>query len=398
MSIAKERDHLMPVYNPPELLFERGEGPYLYEKNGGKWLDFIAGIAVCSLGHAHPTLIKALHEQAQKLWHTSNMFHIEGQVELANRYCESSFADRCFFTNSGTEAVEMALKAARRYHYERDDKKRTKLVSFEGAFHGRSMAAISVGGRPQYKEGFEPLLGDTQVLPFFDMKAIEVALDDNTAAVIVEPLQGEGGVSLVPDEDLKRLRELCNERGILLIYDEIQSGFGRTGKLYAHEWVRGAQPDIMTLAKGIGGGFPLGACLCSEEVAQAMQFGSHGSTYGGNPLAMAVGIAAYDIIAQPEFLETLRRRAANFEQKLAMLRDQHAGLLLEIRGRGLLRGFVIDEEQATNKEVLIEARKRGLLIGAAGDNVIRFAPPLNIEEDHLTEAVNILDETFTQFA
>ncbi|MCG8443544.1 MAG: aspartate aminotransferase family protein, partial [Caulobacterales bacterium] len=283
------RAPLMDVYAPPPLEFERGEGVYLHARDGRRYLDFIAGIAVNSLGHAHPRLVAALERQARSLWHVSNMFETPGQKELAQRYCAASFADRVFFTNSGSESIECALKAARRYHFVNGEPERVTIIGFEGAFHGRTYAAINAAANPKYLEGFGPSLPGFVQAPFGDLEALKRLVDETTAAVIVEPVQGEGGVRALPDSELAAIRALTRERGALLIYDEVQSGAGRTGKLFAHEWAQDAEPDILALAKGFGGGFPLGACLATEEAAKGMTFGAHGSTYGGNALAMAVG-------------------------------------------------------------------------------------------------------------
>ncbi len=383
------RQHIMPVYSPPEEIFERGEGVRMYTQDGKAYLDFIAGIAVNALGHSHPALVKALTDQAGRLWHTSNMFRVEGAERLAGKMCADTFADRVFFTNSGTEAVECALKAARKYHWSKGEAERIEFVTFEGAFHGRSLGAINAGGNPKYLEGFGPPLEGFRQVAFGDHEALDLAVGSKTCAVLVEPVQGEGGVRAVPEQCLVRLRKLCDERGALLIYDEVQCGMGRTGKLFAHEWADGADPDIMCVAKGVGGGFPFGACLMTEAVGANMQPGSHGSTYGGNPLAMAVGNAVWDIIADPAFLEQVRRVSGTLTQGLKSLADSHPDKVIGITGKGLLCGLQMKDAPKALQQA---ARARGLLAGVAGNNVLRLAPPLIVTDADIREAVKILGE------
>jgi len=381
---------LMETYSPPDLDFVRGEGAYLYEKNGGAYLDFISGIAVNGLGHAHPRAVEALKAQAEKLWHTSNMFRVPGQVELAEKYCRDSFADRVFFTNSGTEAIECALKTARHYHFANGRPDRYRIITFTGAFHGRSYGAINAGGNPAYLEGFGPRMEGFDQVPFGDHDALKAAITEETAAILVEPVQGEGGVRALPDICLRGIRELCDEHGLLLIYDEVQCGAGRTGKLWAHEWAGTAQPDIMAVAKGVGGGFPMGACLTTDKAGEHMKVGTHGSTFGGNPLAMAVGNAVYDELTSPGFLQHVVDISNSLRQALSGLADEHSGKVAELRGRGLLIGLKL-EDGYVNKALAAKARGHHLLMGAAGDNVARLAPPLIIEERHVHEAVGALD-------
>ena len=382
------RQHIMPVYAPPPLALERGEGVRLFSEDGTSYLDFVAGIAVTALGHAHPALVEVLQSQAGKLWHTSNMFRVPAGEELARKMCRDTFADRVFFTNSGTEAVECALKAARKYHWANGAPERIEFVTFQGAFHGRSLGAINAGGNPKYLEGFGPALeGFTQV-PFNDHDALDKAVTDKTAAVFVEPVQGEGGVRAIPESCLTELRKLCDERGALLIYDEVECGMGRTGKLFAHEWAVDAAPDIMCVAKGVGGGFPFGACLVTEAVGQPMQPGSHGSTYGGNPLAMAVGNAVWDIISDEDFLAEVRRVSGTLTQGLKSLADSHPDTVEGVTGKGLLCGLKLKE---LPKPFQARARDAKLLVGVAGNNVLRLAPPLIITDDDVREAVRILD-------
>lgn len=382
-------NNLIPTYAPPNLVFERGEGVYLYDADGAKWLDFIAGIAVNALGHCHPVLVDALTQQAQKLWHVSNMFDVPMREELAARYCADTFADLVFFTNSGTEAIEGLLKAARRYHFENNQPERIEILTFQGAFHGRSYGAINAGGNPAYLKGFGPAMDGFTQLPFADEQAFIDAISDNTAAVLIEPVQGEGGLRAAPAEFLRLLRAKCDETGALLLYDEIQCGAGRTGKMFAHQWTD-AEPDGMAVAKGVGGGFPLGAFLLTTKVGKNMVVGTHGSTYGGNPLAMAVGIALWDEVSKPETMDNVIKVGNFLKQQLAGLADSYDDIVVETRGKGLLVGLKLHDKYVA-KNLANMARDQGLLIGAAGDNVIRMAPPLIITESHASEAIGKLD-------
>ncbi len=382
---------LMETYSPPDLDFVRGEGVYLHEKGGDAYLDFISGIAVNALGHAHPKAVAALKEQAEKLWHTSNMFRVSGQIELAEKYCRDSFADRVFFTNSGAEAVEAALKSARHYHFANGRPDRYRVITFTGAFHGRTYGAINAGGNPKYLEGFGPAMEGFDQVEFGDHDALKAAITEETAAIIVEPVQGEGGVRAIPDVCLRGLRQLCDEHGLLLIYDEVQCGAGRTGKIWAHDWAETARPDIMAVAKGVGGGFPMGACLTTDAAGEHMVVGTHGSTFGGNPLAMAVGNVVYDELSRPGFLQHVVDISNTLRQQLGALQDAHAGKIEEIRGRGLLVGLKLAAPYV-NKKLAAKARDHHLLMGAAGDNVARLAPPLIINDDHVRQAVDALDK------
>jgi len=381
------RQFLMPVYAPPSQLFERGEGSYLYTQDGEAYLDFICGIAVTSLGHNHPALVSALKAQADKLWHTSNMFRVSAAEELSRKMCRDTFADRVFFANSGTEAIECAIKAARKYHWKNGDSKRVDIISFTGAFHGRSLAAITAGGNPKYLEGFGPNLPGFKQIEFADHKALEAAICETTAAIIVEPVQGEGGVRAVPEKCLIGMRDLCDKHGILLIHDEVQCGVGRTGQLFAHQWAENAQPDIMAVAKGVGGGFPFGACLMSEAVAQVMQPGSHGSTYGGNPLAMAVGNAVWDIISDKEFLHIVRQVSDVLYKGLSTVAANFPEKIESVTGKGLLMGLRMKD---TPKPFQIALREQQLLVGVAGNNVLRVVPPLNVNAQDIHKAVNTM--------
>ena len=385
MSAAES--HILPVYSPPEQIFVRGEGCWIWDEKGEKYLDCIAGIAVNAFGHAPPFLVKALHEQAQKLWHTSNMFKIKGQEELAAKYTRDSFADVVFFTNSGTEAIEGAIKTARKYHSANGQPERIDIIGFQGSFHGRSYAAINASGNQSYLEGFGPRLPGFLQVPYGDEAALRAAISPTTAALIIEPVQGEGGVRAVPEEMLKLFRKLADENGFLIILDEVQSGAGRTGKMWAHQW-SGMTPDIMAVAKGVGGGFPMGAFMATREAAKGMVVGVHGTTFGGNPLAMAIGNAVYDELSKPEFLDNVNKVANYLSQALEGLKDRHPNLVVETRGKGLLRGLKLT---INPKEIQAKLRARKVLVGVAGDNVLRLAPPLVITEEEIRQAIDAID-------
>jgi len=389
-----EGDHLYNTYRPPEQDFVRGDGAYLYTENGDKYLDFIAGISVNCLGHNHPAPKEALIAQADKVWHLSGMFQLTEAKKLAKKYCDSlPFAEKVFFTNSGAEAIECAMKTARKFHYENGQPERFDIITFQGAFHGRTFATINAGGNPKYLKGFGPALPGFIHLPFGDHEALKEAISETTAAILVEPVQGEGGLRPLPEVCLRGLRELCDEKGILLIYDEVQCGAGRTGKLFAHQWAEGAEPDIMAVAKGVGAGFPFGACIATEDAASGMVPGTHGSTYGGNPLAMAVGNAVWDEISKPEFLEQVERVSNFLKQQFESLKDEFPDVVKEIRGKGLLCGMQLKKPAIEVRKMMLEHK---LLGGSAGDNVLRLAPPLIITEDHVREAVNILRICFKE--
>jgi acetylornithine/N-succinyldiaminopimelate aminotransferase len=386
--------HILPVYSPPEQIFVRGEGCWIWDDKGDKYLDCIAGIAVNALGHAPPVLQKALTEQAAKLWHTSNMFKVKGQEELAAKYVRDSFADVVFFTNSGTEAIEGALKTARKYHTANGNPERVDIIGFQGSFHGRSYAAINASGNPSYLDGFGPRLPGFVQVPFGDHDALKAAIGSTTAAVIIEPVQGEGGVRAVPEQCLRGLRELADKEGFLIIFDEVQSGAGRTGKMWAHQW-SGMTPDIMAVAKGVGGGFPMGAFMATKEAAKGMVRGVHGTTFGGNPLAMAVGNACYDELSKPELLEHVNKVANFLGQALEGVKDRHPDLVVEVRGKGLLRGLKLTVDP---KPIQGALRDRKVLVGVAGDNVLRMAPPLVIDEAQISQAVDAIDAALTAYA
>ncbi len=384
---------VLPTYNRADIAFERGEGPYLFDEKGVRYLDFGSGIAVSALGHAHPHLVEALREQAGKLWHTSNLYRVPGQEKLARRLIEASFADTVFFANSGAEAVECAIKMARRYHYASGAPERFRLVTFEGAFHGRTLATIAAGGSAKYLEGFGPKADGFDQVPWGDFDAAVQATGPATAGILVEPIQGEVGVRVPPANFLRRLREFCDARGLLLVLDEVQTGIGRTGRLFAYEET-GITPDIMAVGKGIGGGFPLGACLATERAAKGMTPGSHGSTYGGNPLAMAAGNAVMDEILKPEFMEHVRAISGYMQQNLAALAAEHPSVIAEVRGRGLLLGLRLHVPAAAFMAHLRESR---LLSVGATENVVRLLPPLNIEEQHVKEALTALSSACAAF-
>jgi acetylornithine/N-succinyldiaminopimelate aminotransferase len=378
---------VLPTYNRTPLSFVEGRGAWLTEAGGERYLDLAAGIAVNALGHAHPALVAALTEQAGRLWHVSNLYRIPEQERLAAMLVEKTFADTVFFTNSGTETMELAVKMVRKHWHAAGTPERQTILAFEGAFHGRSMAAISAAGSEKMTAGFAPLLPGFRQLPFGDHEALKAALDETVAAVIVEPVQGEGGIRPLPDVCLKGLRAACDAVGALLVFDEVQCGMGRTGRLFAHEWA-GVAPDIMMVAKGIGGGFPLGALLATERAAAAMTAGTHGSTYGGNPLGCAVGAKVMEIVADEDFLAEVRRKAGLMRQKLEGLVAAHPGVFEAVRGAGLMLGLKCRVPAA---DVVAAGHAQHLLTVPAGDNVVRLLPPLNITDDEIAEAVARLD-------
>lgn len=388
-----EQSHLFSTYARAGVEFDRGEGVWLHGTDGRYYIDFTSGIAVNALGHAHPHLVEALKAQADRLWHTSNLFQVAGQERLAERLCAHTFADAVFFTNSGVEAIECAIKTARHFHHANGAPERIDIITFEGAFHGRTIAAIAAGGQAKYLEGFGPKPDGFVHLPFGDHDALKAAIGETTAAILIEPIQGEGGVRPVPPQCLRGLRELCDEQGILLIYDEIQTGIGRTGRFFAHEWA-GAAPDLMAVAKGLGGGFPIGACLGTEAAAASMTPGTHGTTFGGNPLAMAVGNAVLDIVLEPGFLDHVQEMAKLLRQSLAGLADAFPDLAEGVRGEGLLQGL---KALAPNAELVAAMRQHGLLAAPAGDNVIRFLPPLIVSADEMREAFDRAHAAFAAY-
>ena len=381
-------DHIMGVYSRAPLAFERGQGARLYTTDGVAYLDCLAGIAVNALGHGHPKLVQALKDQADKLWHVSNIFTIPGQEALAKKLTDATFADVVFFTNSGTEAVECAIKTARKHHWAKGAPERIDIIGFDGSFHGRTIAAINASGNESYLEGFGPRLPGYVQAPFDDLPALKAMVGPTTAAIIIEPVQGEGGARSLSEASLQALRQLCDETGVLLIYDEIQCGLARTGRLFAHEWARDAAPDIMCIAKALGGGFPVGACLATADAAGGMTVGSHGSTYGGNPLAMAVGLAALEELVKPELQAHVREVAGYFTQQLSGLKDRYPDVVVDIRGKGLLIGVKL---ATNNRDFMQHARDQKLLIAGGGDNCVRLLPPLTLTLDEAREAMDMLE-------
>jgi len=382
---------ILPTYSRAPLTFVSGEGSWLTEADGRRFLDLGAGIAVNALGHAHPALIAALTDQANALWHVSNLYNIPAQQKLADALVEKTFADTVFFTNSGTESCELAVKMARKYWYDKGQPERTEIITFSGSFHGRSSAGIAAAGSEKMTKGFGPLLPGFTHLEFGDHDALRAAATDKIAAILVEPVQGEGGIRPLPDVCLKGLRDLCDENGILLILDEVQCGMGRTGKLFAHEWA-GVAPDIMMVAKGIGGGFPLGAVLATENAASGMTAGTHGSTYGGNPLACAVGAKVMDIISDDAFLADVNRKAGLMRQKLEGVVAAHPDVFEAVRGSGLMLGLKC---KAANADVVQAGFAQGVLTVPAADNVVRLLPALNIPDADILLAADKLDAAAT---
>ncbi|POF34883.1 aspartate aminotransferase family protein [Roseibium marinum] len=374
-------------YARSNLTFDHGEGVWLVTSDGRRFLDCGSGIAVNSLGHSHPHLVQALQDQAAKLWHVSNLHQTPEGERLAQRLCAETFADKVLFVNSGAEAMEAAIKCARRYHYDNGQPDRFHIVTFEGAFHGRTLGTIAAGGQAKYLEGFGPKAPGFDQVPVGDLEALKAVIGPQTAAIAIEPIQGESGIREIQTDFLRALRRICDENGILLIFDEIQTGVGRTGRLFAHQWT-GVEPDLMAVAKGIGGGFPMGACLATAETAGALVPGTHGTTFGGNPLAMAVGNAVLDVVLGDGFLEEVRRKGLSFKQKLAGLVDGHPKVLDEVRGNGLMLGLKCAVPAG---DYVAAARQAGLLAVPAGDNVVRIMPPLTMSEEEIALAVERLD-------
>jgi acetylornithine/N-succinyldiaminopimelate aminotransferase len=379
--------HLLPVFARVDLGFERGEGAWLISTNGERYLDFTSGVAVNALGHAHPHLVAALQEQATKLWHMSNLFKSPDGDKLAARLCEQSFADFVFFCNSGAEAMECAIKIARRYHAAKGHPERYRLVTFEGAFHGRTLGTLAATGSAKYLEGFGPPLDGFDQVPHGDLEAVKKAIGPQTAAILIEPVQGEGGVRTAPHAFFRALRELCDDNGLLLIFDEVQTGMGRTGDLFAYKRL-GVTPDVMPLAKALGGGFPIGACLATAEAAAGMTPGSHGSTFGGNPLAIAAANAVLDVMLKPGFFDHVQKMSLLLKQKLASVVDRYPAVLSEVRGEGLLVGV---KAVVPSGDLVTALRDQKLLTVGAGDNVVRFLAPLIVTEAEIAESVQRLE-------
>ncbi|HVO02300.1 MAG TPA: aspartate aminotransferase family protein [Candidatus Cybelea sp.] len=383
---------LMNTYNRVDLAFERGEGAYLITADGRRYLDFASGIAVTALGHSHPHLVKTLQEQGAKLWHCSNLFRIPDQERLGQRLVDASFADAVFFGNSGAEAVECGLKLIRKYQDDFGDPKRFRVIGFEGAFHGRTLATLAAAGNEKYLKGYAPNVEGFEQVPFGNLNEVRARVGPETAAILIEPVQGEGGMRAADVQFLKDLRTVCDEFGLLLMFDEVQCGMGRTGRLFAHEWA-GVTPDIMSTAKGIGGGFPLGACLATAKVAAAFGHGNHGTTFGGNPLAMAIGNAVLDVMLAPGFLDSVAKMGRVLDRKLIDLVRRYPGVFSEVRGIGLLRGLKC---VGSNNDIVDKVRARGLLTVSAADNVVRLLPPLIVTEAEIDQAIAALEAAATE--
>jgi acetylornithine/N-succinyldiaminopimelate aminotransferase len=386
-SATTSQAHLMPVFARADIAFDRGEGVWLFGTDGERYLDFTSGVAVNSLGHAHPHLVAALQEQATKLWHMSNLFKSPDGERLAARLCEQSFADTVFFCNSGAEAMECSIKVARRYHASQGHPEKFRIITFEGAFHGRTLATLAATGAAKYLEGFGPPLEGFDQVALGDIEAVKKAVGPATAAILIEPLQGEGGVRAPPHAFFRALRQLCDDKGLLLIFDEVQTGMGRTGALFAHHRI-GVEPDIMSLAKALGGGFPIGACLATAEAASGMAPGSHGSTFGGNPLAVAAANAVLDVMLKPGFFDHAQRMSLLFKQKLASVVDRHPDVLSEVRGEGLLIGL---KAVVPAGDLVAALRDAKLLTVGAGENVVRLLPPLIVTEAEIEESIQRIE-------
>jgi acetylornithine/N-succinyldiaminopimelate aminotransferase len=383
--------HLLPTYARADVAFERGEGAWLFSTTGERYLDCSGGVAVNVLGHAHPHLLEALTAQAHKVWHVSNLYRVPEAERLADRLCSISFADLVFFCNSGAEAMECCIKVARKHHAAAGHPERVRIITFEGAFHGRTLATLAAGGNKKYLDGFGPVAGGFDHIPFGDIEVVKRAINPETAAILIEPIQGEGGVRVVPNSFLQSLRALCDQHGLLLIFDEVQTGVGRTGHFFAYERT-GVMPDILGLAKGLGGGFPVGACLATADAGNGMTAGTHGSTFGGNPMAMAVGNAVLDVLLAPGFLEGVRKKALLFKQRLAEIHDRHSDVISEVRGDGLLLGL---RTTVPNTELVDALRAEHMLAVAAGDNVVRLLPALIISDSEIGEVINRIDRAAT---
>ena len=391
---APSTSHLLPAYARADLAFERGEGAWLVATNGERYLDFTSGVAVNALGHAHPQVIAAISEQAKKLIHVSNLYRVPEAERLAERLCAASFADLVFFCNSGAEAMECAIKTARKYQSVSGKPERVRIITFEGAFHGRTLATLAAGGQKKYLEGFGPVVEGFDQMPFADLEATKRAIGPQTAAILIEPIMGEGGVRVAPPEFLRALRALCDQHGLLLIFDEIQTGMGRTGELFAYQRT-GVEPDIMALAKALGGGFPVGACLVTAAAGKGMTAGTHGSTFGGNPLAMAAGNAVLDVMLADGFLDRVRRNGLLLKQKLAEIKDRFPSVIAEVRGEGLLVGL---RAVGPNGDLVDALRGEKMLTVAAGDNVVRLLPPLIVSEAEIGDAGRRLERACARLA
>ena len=383
--------HLLPTYARADVAFERGEGAWLFSTTGERYLDCSGGVAVNVLGHAHPHLLEALTTQAHKVWHVSNLYRVPEAERLADRLCAISFADLVFFCNSGAEAMECCIKVARKHHAAAGHPERFRIITFEGAFHGRTLATLAAGGNKKYLDGFGPVAGGFDHIAFGDIEVVKSAITPETAAILIEPIQGEGGVRVVPNSFLQSLRALCDQHGLLLIFDEVQTGVGRTGHFFAYDRT-GVKPDVLGLAKGLGGGFPVGACLATADAGNGMVAGTHGSTFGGNPLAMSIGNAVLDVLLAPGFLEGVRQKSLLFKQRLAEIHDRHSDVIADVRGDGLLLGL---RTKVPNTEFVDALRAEHMLAVAAGDNVVRLLPALIISDSEIGEAINRIDRAAT---
>ena len=384
----------MPTFARVDLAFERGEGAWLYATNGERYLDFCCGVAVNALGHGHPQLVAALSEQVHKIWHVSNLYQIPEAERAAARLCEASFADEVFFANSGAEAMECAIKTTRKYQSANGAPERYRIITFEGAFHGRTLATLAAGGQKKYLDGFGPVVDGFDQVPFGDLDAVKRAIGPHTAGILIEPIMGEGGVRVVEPSFLKALRELCDRHGLLLVFDEVQTGMGRTGELFCYQRT-GVTPDVMALAKALGGGFPVGACLATREAAKGMTPGTHGSTFGFNPLAMSATNAVLDVMLAPGFFDGLKRKALLFKQRLAEIKDRYPGLIAEVRGEGFLIGLRM---LVPAGELVDALREEKVITVSAGDNVVRLLPPLIVSEQEIAEGVARLDRACARLA
>ncbi len=378
---------LMPSYNRFPVAFERGEGVYLFDGDGKKYLDFASGIAVTALGHSHPHLVKALTEQGAKLWHTSNLFHIPLQEKLAKRLTDATFADCAFFTNSGVEAIECCLKIARKYHFDRGAPERYRVITFVNSFHGRSLATIAASGKEKLIKGFGPMPKGFDHVPFLDLEAVKAAITEETAAIMIEPVQGEGGILPATPSDLKALRKIADDNGLLLIFDEIQCGMGRSGKLFAADWA-GVEPDLMALAKGIGGGFPVGACLAKGSAGETLSVGSHGTTFGGNPLGMAVANAVLDVMFEDGFFDHVQEMSESLFKGLRGLQEKYPKIIKEVRGLGLMIGVECTVE---TRPLIAKGIENGFVMAPSGTHILRLLPALIISKEHVAEALGKLD-------
>lgn len=384
---------LMPVYARADIYFERGEGCYLYDDKGERYLDFVGGIAVTGLGHTHPYLLKALKAQAEKLWITSNIFNSHEGDRLAQRLVDLTFADTVFFQNSGVEAWECSMKVVRKYQSAVGHPQRYRMICFDGCFHGRTLAAIAAAKTDKMVKGFGPMMPGFDQVPFENIEAVRAAITEETAGIVIEPVQGDGGMKSCSPEFLRQLRALCDQNGLLLVFDEVQCGMGRTGKMFAYEWAD-MIPDVMCIAKALGNGYPIGACLATAKAAQGMVIGTHGSTYGGNPIAVAVGNAVLDVMESPGFLDSVARAGTYFGKQLETLRHKHPAVFKEVRGKGLMRGLVCGPE---NLAIIRALRAEKLLALGAGDNVMRFLPALIVTESQIDEAVAVIDKVANKF-